>query len=92
MSKEIFIAVLDRGWVFIGIREKEIIEGKHVWRLKNCHCIRRWGTTQGIGEISIHGPTKETVLDKCNDLEIGYRSVIFWIKCNQEKWENIICS
>lgn len=53
------IVVLDRGWVYVG---NVIIEGDLV-RIHNARCIRRWGTTKGLGELALTGPTKNTVLD-----------------------------
>lgn len=37
--------------------------------LSNASVIRRWGTTNGLGELALNGPTGNTKLDKCGDFE-----------------------
>ena len=37
--------------------------------LKNASVIRRWGTTDGLGELALKGKTENTKLDKCGDFE-----------------------
>ena len=50
---------MDRGWVFVGFITK--LNDNKI-RLDCCHNIHRWGTTQGLGEIALEGPTKNTIL------------------------------
>ena len=64
MAKEIVVATA--GWVFIGDVE-EVGETLHV---TNASCIRRWGTTAGLGEIALTGPTATTVLDYCGTVKL----------------------
>lgn len=54
------IVVLDRGWVMVGQLEKDGDE----YLLLNGHVIRRWGTTEGLGELAMKGPLPETKLEK----------------------------
>jgi hypothetical protein len=50
--------------------------------LDNASNIRAWGTTAGLGEIALKGPTKKTVLDPCGQLVLDNPSaVLFTIKC-----------
>jgi len=57
---DLVIAVLDRGWVFVGFIT--ILDDERI-RLDCCHNIHRWGTTTGLGEIAIAGPTSQTILN-----------------------------
>ena len=54
------IVIAQRGWVFVG--EVERSGGDDV-TITNAKCIRRWGTTKGLGELALNGPLKSTVLD-----------------------------
>lgn len=37
--------------------------------MKNASVIRRWGTSNGIGELALSGPTDSTKLDHCGEFE-----------------------
>jgi hypothetical protein len=55
--------------------------------LHNASNIRRWGTTKGLGEIALGGPTKDTVLDKCyGEVQFDYMTVIASISCKEGAW------
>jgi hypothetical protein len=73
-----YIYVLQARWVFIGDLVKE--HPKHD-QLTNTSVIRVWGTTKGLGEIALNGPTKKTELDPCGDTDIPHAAVLFRIKC-----------
>lgn len=75
------IYVLQARWVLIGEAE----EGPTHTTLTNASVIRRWGTTRGLGEIALKGPTKSTVLDDCSDVEFPNSAVLFSIACTYEK-------
>ncbi len=63
------ILVLWYGWVVVGEWDKK--EKK----VKGAQCIRRWGTSKGLGELR-NGPLKETVLDDLGDIEIPQKPLI----------------
>lgn len=78
------IVVLQRGWIVVGCLERNGSQCK----LHNAAVIRQWGTTKGLGEIAKDGPTKNTILDKCNGLvEFDYLTTIFSIDIEREKWQ-----
>ena len=80
---EIKIVVLQRGWVLIGKFEREGTNCK----LRDASVIRRWGTTKGLGELSMSIP-KECVLDKCNGLvEFDILTVVLMISVDQQLWQ-----
>jgi hypothetical protein len=58
MSKKQII-IVQSGWVFMG----NVTPTDKGYQCTDLQCIRQWGTTRGLGEIALNGPTKETVLD-----------------------------
>lgn len=79
------IVILQRGWVMVGIMEKNGNECK----LHNASVIRNWGTSKGLGEIAGGGPTSSTKLDKCNGLvEFDSLTVVATISVNEDKWKS----
>ena len=75
------IVVLDRGFVFIGRITEIPEEGRTI--IDDCLNIRKWGTTEGLGQLR-NGPTTDTVLDKCGTVTIPDH--IFMIDCDESKW------
>ena len=79
---DIKIAVLDRGFVYVGnIDESE--EGFII--IRNAHNIRVWGTTKGLGEL-VNGATKDTKLDKVGTVRVPSRALISLIDVVQKSW------
>jgi hypothetical protein len=79
------IVILQRGWCMVGRLEKNGSECK----LHNASVIRNWGTSKGLGEIAIGGPTSSTKLDKCGGLvEFDYLTVVASISCDESKWSS----
>jgi hypothetical protein len=77
------ICILERGWVLVGQLEKDGDE----YLLINGHVIRRWGTTEGLGELAIKGPLSETKLEKVPLVKFNKRQLIFTISCDETKWK-----
>lgn len=76
------IVILQRGWVMVG----DLYLTPEECELKNAKVIRVWGTTKGLGEIALNGPTPKTVLDDCGTVTFHRMTTIAEIQCNQEKW------
>jgi hypothetical protein len=82
---DVKIVILQRGWSMVGVFEKNGSECK----LHNASVIRRWGTSNGLGELAKNGPLENTKLDKCyGTVEFDYLTVIATIQCRREKWLN----
>lgn len=79
---EIYILILQRGWVVVG----ELYKEGSYFILENSSVIRSWGTTKGIGEIAENGPTEKTILDKCRTVKAHELTLVAMIECNQKKW------
>lgn len=79
---DIRIVILQRGWVYVG---KFIRDGVHV-RLEQAKCIRLWGTTKGLGELVLNGPTSRTALDEAGTVEYHELTEICNMKTEHSKW------
>jgi hypothetical protein len=80
--KPTHIVVVQAGWVFIGTRT---VTDKLV-TLTDASCVRKWGTTRGLGQLALSGPTTETELDPCGTTEIPASAVLFSLVVDQTKW------
>lgn len=85
-SNDIRIVVLHRGNIVVGryslVGDEVLVTGASV--------IRIWGTTAGLGEIALGGPTSKTILDYCGTVRCHKLAVIFTLDCTVEKWESRI--
>ena len=83
-SGDIKIVILQRGWAMVGILERDGSECK----LHKSAVIRKWGTSQGLGELAKKGPLTNTVLDKNSGVvEFDYLTVVAAISCEVAKWQ-----
>lgn len=78
MAKQIVVA--DRGWVFLG---DVYSDDKGDKLINDAKVVRVWGTTKGLGELALTGPTSKTVLDESGTVRVPARSVIAVFDC---KW------
>lgn len=85
-GSEIKIAILQRGWVFIGRFTKNGTDCK----LTDAYNIRTWGTTKGLGELAENGKTDKTNLDKVNDVLFHELGIVALLDVNMEKWDNVL--
>lgn len=72
-----------RGFVFVGMvsdRENEVV-------IRDASCIRKWGTTKGLGEIASGGPTAKTILDHSGTVRVHPLSIVARIDCEADKWK-----
>lgn len=83
-NSNIKIVILQRGWVFIG-RYSE--DGDQCF-LDNAYSIRRWGTTNGLGELALEGKKTNTKLDKAGRVEFHRLTVVATLNAKEELWNN----
>lgn len=76
------IAVLDRGFVYVGLCHTE--DGALV--ITNAQNIRRWGTTNGLGQLASHGPQANTKLDAAGTVRAPLPAVMHLIDCDSAAW------
>ena len=76
------IAVLDRGFVYVGD-----IEHDGEWCIiTNARNIRYWGTERGLGQLALSGPTDKTILDNVGTVRVPARALISLIDTEAAKW------
>lgn len=76
------IAVLQRGWVYVG----NVNQVGDDYTLTNGACIKRWGTSKGLGEIARNGPTANTELEPVTDVVFHEAGKVFLMKAEDSKW------
>lgn len=76
------IVVLDRGFVYVG----NVDISKDWCVITNAKNIRYWGTTKGLGEIALGGPTNKTKLDDVGTVRIFKKAVMHIIDTEASKW------
>lgn len=76
------IVVLDRGFIYVG----DVSADENFCVIANAHCVRRWGTSKGLGELAARGPLPNTVLDSAGTVRTPMRAVIHMLACEAAKW------
>jgi len=85
-SNPIEIVIGEFGWVFVG---RLAIERGYTC-LEQASVIRSWGTTKGLGEIALNGPTDSTKLDACGSVRLLESKVVAVMACNQVAWRKYV--
>jgi len=80
---DIKIAVLDRGFVYVG-RVSDVDDNFLV--LTSAKNVRKWGTSKGLGEL-VNGPLPGTVLDPVGTVRVPFRALMHLIDVSQSKWK-----
>lgn len=80
------IAILQRGWVMVGYFNRK----GNDCTLTEASVVRVWGTTKGLGEIALGGPTSSTKLDKTGTVQFDYLTVVALLNCEESKWKNAL--
>lgn len=75
------IVVAQRGFVYIGKVSRE----EHEIVVRDAKCIRRWGTTKGLGELW-SGPRETTVLDEAGTVRLHPLAIIAQIDVDPKSW------
>lgn len=78
------IAILQRGWVCIGRYAEEGNECV----LTDAYVIRRWGTTDGLGQLALTGKQTETVLEKTGTVRFNKLTSVAFIDCVESVWKS----
>jgi len=87
--EETFVMVcINHGWMFVGQLVGE--DDTRIW-LDHSATLRRWGTTDGIGQI-VPGPTTETMLDAIPVRHTIYKSSLLFVLPldASDEWRNAL--
>lgn len=82
-SKQIIVA--ERGWVFVGDCSRD---GDQLV-ISNAYNVRRWGTTEGLGQLAKAGPQEGTQLDHYGTVRIHVLAVVASIECTATAWVSV---
>ena len=82
LSERFQIVVLDRGFVYVGRVSHE--DGFIV--IHDARNIRKWGTTQGLGQLATDGPQPNTELDTVGTVRAPARALISLIDTEANRW------
>ena len=80
------IVILQRGWIIVG----NVTKRGAMFTVTEARVIRNWGTTNGIGEIALNGPTASTKLDKCGTVTFHEHNEVAQIECQGDKWKAVL--
>lgn len=83
MGNEFAIVIVNKGWVFYG----EIEESEKGIIIRKCKNIRVWGTSKGLGELALSGPTNDTILDDYGTIRIPLHAIIGVIETKEILWK-----
>lgn len=72
------IVILQRGWIVVG----DFWQSGTQCKIDNGFVVRRWGTSQGLGELAMKGPLAETILDPIPETTFHELTVVAKIKCS----------
>ena len=81
-SSEWRIVIAQRGWVFVG---RWTQDGDNI-TLTDASVIRTWGTTKGLGELALNGPTSKTVLDPVGTVRLHQLGVVASLDTAVSSW------
>lgn len=85
-NKDIRIVILHRGFVYVG----RFRQDDSKCALQNAYNVRRWGTSEGLGQLAFQGPLQNTQLDACGTVRFHELAVIATIDCDVEKWDHVL--
>ena len=79
---DFMIVVASAGFAYVG----DCAWGRGGLTITNAKNIRRWGTTGGLGQLAMNGPTEKTVVDNVGIIFIPTHAIIHTIITERSKW------
>lgn len=78
---ERYIVTLQRGWIVVG----NVTKTGDYLSITDAAVIERWGTSEGLGELALSGPTDDTRLRKTAPLLTHELTVIHLMRVQNDK-------
>lgn len=78
------ILILQRGWVFVGDLSRD--DDGEEFILSNAQNVERWGTTEGLGQLALSGPTTDTVLRDAGTVRCHKLTVVCRLDVDPTHW------
>lgn len=80
------IVVIQSGFVYVG-QVDYLTEGGITWvRISGARNIRVWGTTKGLGQLAMSGPTTTTMIDVAGTVYVPLHAVLHLMDVVNKKW------
>ena len=76
------IVIAQRGWVFVGRYDED---GDNV-TLTDAKVLRVWGTSKGLGELALSGPTAKTISDPAGTVRLHRLGVVATLDTTVTAW------
>jgi hypothetical protein len=77
------IIIVQSGWVFCG-EVSDVPDSPDLVRVSDAYNIRVWGTSQGLGELALHGKRPDTTLDYYGVVTLPKSAILAFIDCTTE--------
>ena len=71
--KHVLITTTHRGVWYAEVEENADLTTETLTNLKNCRMAIYWGTTKGLQELCMTGPTKSSRLSDTSDIEVLHK-------------------
>jgi hypothetical protein len=84
MFQPTHIVVVESGWVF-AVDCPDVQLGQHI-EARQAKVIRKWGTSDGLAQLAIQGPTPNTELEPCSLVSVPAGKVLIIMVVSSAGW------
>ena len=82
LNEGLCICVMDKGFIYVG----NLTIANGIVTIADAKNIRRWGTTNGLGQLAEQGAQADTKLDEYGTVRSLQSELKHWIKCKVSAW------
>lgn len=84
MGDEMKIVIVTNGFVYVGRVDLE----PDYCVIREARNIRRYGTTRGLGQLALEGPTPQTVLDPVGTVYVPLHALVSLYDTGDGLWRS----